>query len=119
MPAGWYPDQADEQRLRWWDGAQWTDDFRPLLIDMVPDFDEVSNHSVPVFEAPAPVEREPAIAPVVDITSRLAATPERSTPAPTSRRQLRELLGRPLTTNELPAGHEDIGFTTTAALDRN
>lgn len=24
-PAGWYKDPADAARLRWWDGAQWTD----------------------------------------------------------------------------------------------
>ena len=23
-PAGWYPDAAGQARLRWWDGAQWT-----------------------------------------------------------------------------------------------
>jgi hypothetical protein len=24
-PAGWYPDAAGQARLRWWDGAQWTE----------------------------------------------------------------------------------------------
>jgi hypothetical protein len=24
-PAGWYPDYTGEPRLRWWDGAQWTE----------------------------------------------------------------------------------------------
>ena len=24
-PAGWYPDPAGHARLRWWDGARWTD----------------------------------------------------------------------------------------------
>jgi Protein of unknown function (DUF2510) len=28
-PAGWYPDVHDESRQRYWDGKQWTDDFRP------------------------------------------------------------------------------------------
>lgn len=26
--AGWYPDPADEQSLRWWDGSQWTANVR-------------------------------------------------------------------------------------------
>jgi hypothetical protein len=28
-PAGWYPDAYDDSRQRYWDGEQWTDDFRP------------------------------------------------------------------------------------------
>ncbi len=24
-PAGWYPDQTDPSKVRWWDGARWTD----------------------------------------------------------------------------------------------
>lgn len=24
-PANWYPDPRNERRLRWWDGARWTD----------------------------------------------------------------------------------------------
>jgi len=74
--AGWYPDQSGAEQLRWWDGQQWSSEVRPLVIDMVPDFS--SNRTVP---------------------SRLASTPERSAPASTlTRRQLRELLGGPLTT---------------------
>ncbi len=80
VPAGWYPDQSGAEQLRWWDGDQWSTEVRPLVIDMVPDF--------------ATVRSTP---------SRLASTPERSAPAPhdpntLTRRQLREILGGPLTT---------------------
>jgi hypothetical protein len=27
-PAGWYPDPAGGARLRWWEGTDWTDDYR-------------------------------------------------------------------------------------------
>jgi hypothetical protein len=27
--AGWYPDPRGTSRLRWWDGTDWTDTFRP------------------------------------------------------------------------------------------
>jgi hypothetical protein len=27
--AGWYPDPSGSARLRWWDGTDWTDTFRP------------------------------------------------------------------------------------------
>ncbi|MEV5542175.1 DUF2510 domain-containing protein [Saccharopolyspora shandongensis] len=28
-PPGWYPDQADQRYVRWWDGQQWTQHVRP------------------------------------------------------------------------------------------
>jgi hypothetical protein len=28
-PAGWYPDPEGRLRLRWWDGLDWSDRFRP------------------------------------------------------------------------------------------
>ncbi|MBX3099724.1 MAG: DUF2510 domain-containing protein [Salinibacterium sp.] len=85
IPAGWYPDQSGADQLRWWDGDAWSSEVRPLVIDMVPDF--VSARTS---------------------TSRLAPTPERLAPAPNdpntlTRRQLREMLGGPLTT-EMSSG---------------
>ena len=82
IPAGWYPDQTGADQLRWWDGEAWSAEVRPLVIDMVPDF--ASARTTP---------------------SRLAPTPERSAPAPLhsaalTRRQLREMLGGPLTTEQ-------------------
>lgn len=82
MPAGWYPDQSGVEQLRWWDGDQWSAEVRPLVIDIVPDFARSSSN-------------------------RPASTPERSAPAPTlssdtlTRRQLREMLGGPLTTHTI------------------
>ena len=83
IPAGWYPDQTGADQLRWWDGEAWSAEVRPLVIDMVPDF--ASARTIP---------------------SRLAPTPERSAPAPhvsttLTRRQLREMLGGPLTTDTM------------------
>lgn len=83
IPAGWYPDQSGAEQLRWWDGEAWSSEVRPLVIDMVPDF--ASTRTSP---------------------SRLAPTPERSAPAPhgsagLTRRQLRQLLGGPLTTEPI------------------
>lgn len=94
VPAGWYPDQSGADQLRWWDGQQWSTEVRPLVIDMVPDFASVSSTAI-----------------------RPAPTPERSTPAPSvqvqydpntlTRRQLREMLGGPLTTHTMT---EQTGF---------
>lgn len=28
-PPGWYPDQADQRYVRWWDGRQWTQHVQP------------------------------------------------------------------------------------------
>jgi hypothetical protein len=83
IPAGWYADQSGAEQLRWWDGEAWSSDVRPLVIDMVPDFASVRAS-----------------------TSRLASTPERSAPASLetstlTRRQLRELIGGPLTTGTM------------------
>ena len=88
IPAGWYPDQSGAEQLRWWDGEAWSTEVRPLVIDMVPDF--VSSRAS---------------------ASRPAPTPERSAPATTpldpntlTRRQLREMLGGPLTTEAIQDG---------------
>jgi hypothetical protein len=37
-PAGWYPDPERGERLRWWEGADWTDQWRapPTAGELVP-----------------------------------------------------------------------------------
>ncbi|MDR7190290.1 hypothetical protein J2Y46_003132 [Microbacterium sp. BE35] len=32
-PPGWYEDASRADRLRWWDGAAWTEDYRPVATD--------------------------------------------------------------------------------------
>jgi hypothetical protein len=36
-PAGWYPDVYDESRERYWDGEEWTEEFRPVESASKPD----------------------------------------------------------------------------------
>jgi len=46
-PAGWYPDPSNAQRSRWWDGAQWTenysDPYAPAVALKAPDGTPVYN----------------------------------------------------------------------------
>jgi hypothetical protein len=35
-PEGWYPDNLDPARLRWWDGAQWTEHVHPPVDAVTP-----------------------------------------------------------------------------------
>ncbi|MBW9120586.1 DUF2510 domain-containing protein [Microbacterium trichothecenolyticum] len=32
-PPGWYEDASSADRLRWWNGAAWTEDYRPVTTD--------------------------------------------------------------------------------------
>jgi hypothetical protein len=45
VPAGWYPDPADPEGKRWWDGVRWTQD-----VQKAPE-------PVPVFASQAPLAR--------------------------------------------------------------
>ena len=100
IPAGWYPDQSGADQLRWWDGQAWSTEVRPLVIDMVPDFATV--RSTPIRPASTP-ERS-ALAPHV---AAQHATSAQYDPNTLTRRQLREMLGGPLTTHTIT---EQTGF---------
>jgi Protein of unknown function (DUF2510) len=52
--AGWYPDPRGGTRLRWWDGGDWTDDYR-----VRPTQHELASRSVPTT---APAQRTKAAA---------------------------------------------------------
>lgn len=33
-PAGWYPNQESDERLRYWDGARWTEHYEPASLQV-------------------------------------------------------------------------------------
>ena len=131
VPAGWYPDDEDGREcLRWCDGDAWSNEVRPLVIDMVPDFVTASRGPVATDESD--------VVPVYhgDFTNRLAPAPERLAPAPDphlatpvaqpvepvqalTRRQLREQIGGPLTTapTDTVPGPGGPAYGHTAAFD--
>lgn len=50
-PAAWYADPQDPAGLRYWDGAQWTDQTRPMVTEPTP---EPAAAATPVEPIPAP-----------------------------------------------------------------
>jgi len=75
VPAGWYPDPADESRLRRWDGATWTQD-----VILAPEQSAVG--FVPPQSTPAPTERLAPPVPTIPAPQPPAPAPA-ATPAPT------------------------------------
>lgn len=61
-PAAWYADPQDPQALRFWDGAAWTDQTRPLVPEPVAPQPAAPAPAVAQPAAPQPVAPEPAIA---------------------------------------------------------
>lgn len=48
-PPGWYEDDSRADRLRWWNGAAWTEDYRPVATDAAatPETDVVGGAGAP------------------------------------------------------------------------
>ena len=68
-PAGWYEDGVTVGQERYWDGTQWTDQFRPLPGAVPPE---------PVM----PVEPVAPVVPVVEAAPVAAVPPAEAAPAP-------------------------------------
>lgn len=72
---GWYADPAGTDQLRWWDGTQWSDQFRPA-----PTGNEAASDTHP--QPAAQVEEPPTGAPVqVPAPAKPAAKPIAQPPA--------------------------------------
>ena len=84
--AGWYPDVTNDGGERYWDGTQWTDHFRNLLVE--PASEEVASpQAEPVPEEEivdsAQIESEnPALTEEVATTARLADGSDRADARP-------------------------------------
>lgn len=52
VSAGWYPDQSG--RLRWWDGAQWTEHFAPVVQPVA----QPAHHQGPMTHRDLTVRRD-------------------------------------------------------------
>ena len=48
-PAGWYPDPSFPQRMRWWDGVQWTPHLAPAVQQLLPFQRVLISHQTPVY----------------------------------------------------------------------
>ena len=67
-PAGWYPDPSGGVRLRWWDGADWTNRYRARpAIGTTPRADATGRTRVPGVPAP------PSLQQAADAAGRLVA----------------------------------------------
>ena len=72
---GWYADPEGSDQLRWWDGTQWSDQFRPA-----PTGNEAASDTHP--QPAAQVEEPPTGAPVqVSAATKPAAKPIAQPPA--------------------------------------
>ncbi|WP_168217821.1 DUF2510 domain-containing protein [Occultella kanbiaonis] len=70
-PAGWFPDPEGQDRLRYWDGAAWTENYAPRPAGAAPAADASAAPTAPF--TPAPTTPAPAVA---------AAAPGVAAPAP-------------------------------------
>ncbi|MGG7508812.1 DUF2510 domain-containing protein [Plantibacter sp. YIM 135249] len=96
-PAGWYDDGSGRQR--WWDGAQWTNDYAPA----------------PPTQPPAPVAPQPVVAAQVKYeTKTIQYIPGRQM-GPTSIKTLHKFLNDGW---EIVSEKHRFGSYTTATLRR-
>lgn len=77
---GWYADPEGSDQLRWWDGTQWSDQFRPAPTGNEAARDTHSQPSAQVEEPPtgAPVEAPAATKPTA---AKPATKPKAQPPA--------------------------------------
>lgn len=122
-PPGWYTDASRADRLRWWDGAAWTEDFRPAMTDAAAAVEPVAG--APFTAAPTRrLRRVVSPAPATDTEPPPAESPPAEPPAaepppegpnssPSTRRSARS---RPTTAEESSiAAEADASQTVTAA----
>ena len=82
VPPGWYPDPADDARLRRWDGDDWTQD-----VILNPDgepAEPAEPAAPPAPAAPTPARPEPAAPPSTPPTVSAATEPPAGQPVPAS-----------------------------------
>ncbi len=64
-PAGWYDDGQHPGQERYWDGAQWTEQFRPVAAPVTPDTELVAPDVIAAGEAEAEIANADAPGPAV------------------------------------------------------
>ena len=122
-PPGWYTDASRADRLRWWDGAAWTEDFRPAMTDAAAavepvvgaPFTAAPTRRLRRVVSPAPItetELPPAESPAVE-PRPAGSPPVGPDSSPSTRRSARS---RPTTAEESSiAAEADASQTVTAA----
>lgn len=92
-PAGWYPDTANPNRYRWWDGRTWTD-----IVQ------EVQSTPPPAAHAPTLIPPPAAHSYSATATAPSMATPYETPPAQFAQSQLSATARNPLATWALVLG---------------
>ncbi|WP_223402256.1 DUF2510 domain-containing protein [Occultella gossypii] len=77
-PAGWFPDPEGQDRLRYWDGTAWTENYAPRPAGAAPTADASAAPTTPA--TPAPTTPAPAVAAAASAVA--APAPAVAAPAP-------------------------------------
>lgn len=72
-PPGWYPDPSFPQRMRWWDGVQWTPHLAPATAQTMPVQRVLISNQTPVYH---PFIWAITLLPLVSIIFMFAWQPE-------------------------------------------